>query len=151
MAVKEPKIPQYWKRIWRDSRIPFSAAILLMEMKLLAKHDVLRMSMGRIAQQIGWITKTVQRNLEILRKVRCIRVKNNSRRGNLCESTYFIDDRHFAKFLSETARKKKAPRSPKNVRAVPSVLKDTTSDVKSLPDNVILMVTKNDEAARCRL
>lgn len=149
--MKEPKIPQYWKRIWRDSRLPHAAKILLMEMKLASKIDVLRTPIKKFAEQIGWKYRTVEDNIAILRKYRCIRVQNNSRRGDLCESTYFIDDRMFAKFLSETAKKKAKRGSTKIRGGVPSVLKDNTRDVKSLPDNVILMVPKSDEAARCRL
>lgn len=149
--MKEPKIPQYWKRIWRDSRLPHASKILLMEMKLASKHDVLRTPIKRFAEAIGWKYRTVEDNIAILRKYRCIRIQNNSRRGDLCESTYFIDDRHFAKFLSETARKKKQKGSTKIRGGVPSVLKDTTRDVKSLPDNVILMVPENDGPDVCRL
>jgi hypothetical protein len=149
--VKEPALPRYLKRIWRDQRIPYAAFILLLEMKALAKLDVLRISMGRLAKLMRCSVKTIERHIGLLAKLRVIIIRHNSERGNLSSSTYILDDVRFAKFLSEAARPKKAKsRSVKNVGGVPSVLHtipETQFDAE--PDNVVHMPEQGK--AKCRL
>lgn len=120
--MKEPKIPKYWNRIWTDSRIPAGAVVLLMQMKMASTVDVLRMSVKQMSKRFHIPERTIDRYISILSKLRAITIRNNSRRGNLCESTYLIDDRHFAKYLSETAQKKKQKTQRQIGGAVPSVL-----------------------------
>jgi hypothetical protein len=151
--MKESKIPRHWKRIWRDSRIPAGAARLLMEMKDAATLDVLRVKLHVFAKRVKMPLRSVERYIEILSKLRAIVIRNNERRGNQCESTYFIDDVRFAKFLSESARPKRKQKTLRQFGGpVPSVLsKLPATDLDPLPDNVIPMNGKEGPGTRCRL
>lgn len=130
--MKESQIPVYLRRIWRDSRVPSGALVVLLEMKAIAKEDVLTILHERLAKACRISVSQLKRHLTLLARLRVISIRHNVSRGNLTASTYLIDDRHFAKFLSETARPKKGKNHQlKNELQVPSVLYKYPDELES--------------------